>query len=118
MFSSIFQLLPFIFPYSTSLDPIWIRISYSCEGPCVSETGGWLPLVVRAPVFQKLAAAYRNLADVYDNQSDFHGRMKSIEDERKREHLVNARMDIMHPSYYKISFYQAPPIFRQDRDRR
>ena len=43
MFSSIFQLLPFIFPYSTSLDPIWIRISYSCEGPCISETGGSLP---------------------------------------------------------------------------
>jgi hypothetical protein len=60
-----------------------------------------------------LAAAYRNLADVYDNQSDFHGRMKSIEDEKKREHLVNARMDIMNPSYYKISFSRAPPIFRQ-----
>jgi hypothetical protein len=62
---------------------------------------------------QKLAAAYRNLADVYDNQSDFHGRMKSIEDEKKRENLVNARMDIMNPSYYHITFFHPPPIFRQ-----
>jgi hypothetical protein len=52
---------------------------------------------------------------VYDNQSNFHGRMKSIEDEKKREHLVNARMDIMNPAYYKISFHRATPIFRHDR---